>query len=216
MPSWAINILLTLATLGIAYALISEGVWGAVLVTFNVLFAALIAMNFYEPLAGLLAEKVDALAGWADLICLGGLFLVTLVGLKVATENLAPTMPRLPGILETLGKLVFGLAGAVLTVGFLVILLNTAPIHKRMLGHIDAEFQPPWGWGFDHKVLDGYRYITGKPFATFWDADDQPDADYGAVNAFPGAATWLSAHDAARPVDNTEAKLSVEAGGRQE
>ena len=36
------------------YALSSEGLWGAALMFFNVLFGGLIAFNFYEPLARLI------------------------------------------------------------------------------------------------------------------------------------------------------------------
>ena len=39
------------------YALTSEGLWGAALMFFNVLFAGIIAFNFYEPLAALLVEQ---------------------------------------------------------------------------------------------------------------------------------------------------------------
>ena len=39
------------------YALTSEGLWGAALMFFNVLFAGLIAFNFYEPLAELLVAN---------------------------------------------------------------------------------------------------------------------------------------------------------------
>ena len=36
---------------GMTWALMSEGAWGAALMFFNVLFAGLIALNFYETLA---------------------------------------------------------------------------------------------------------------------------------------------------------------------
>ena len=43
---------------GMTYALMSEGLWGAALMFFNVLFAALISFNFYEPLAQLIVDNV--------------------------------------------------------------------------------------------------------------------------------------------------------------
>ena len=38
----------------------SEGLWGSALMFFNVLFAALISFNFYEPLAQLIIDQVGA------------------------------------------------------------------------------------------------------------------------------------------------------------
>ena len=35
----------------------SEGLWGAALMFFNILFAGVIAFNFYEPLARLITEQ---------------------------------------------------------------------------------------------------------------------------------------------------------------
>ena len=62
--------------LGLTYALTSEGLWGAALMFFNVLFAGMIAFNFYEPLAKLLARHVPASArGFADTLCLHGALL---------------------------------------------------------------------------------------------------------------------------------------------
>ena len=57
--------------LGMTYALTSEGLWGAALMFFNVLFAGIIAFNFYEPLAALLAANVErSSSGFADTLCL--------------------------------------------------------------------------------------------------------------------------------------------------
>ena len=60
------------------YALMSEGLWGAALMFFNVLFAGLIAFNFYEPLAQLIADNVPLLSGFADTVCMMLLFIVSL------------------------------------------------------------------------------------------------------------------------------------------
>ena len=43
-----IDAVIMLLVLGIAYAIFSEGLWGATLIFFNVLFASLLAFNCYE------------------------------------------------------------------------------------------------------------------------------------------------------------------------
>jgi len=97
MPPAAIDGIIVLLVAGMTYALASEGLWGAALMTFNVLFAGLISLNFYEPLAALIAENVGFLSGFADTLSLLLLFAIGLIGMRIGTEMLAPAMVRFPG-----------------------------------------------------------------------------------------------------------------------
>ena len=72
MPPAALDGIVLLLALGMTYALASEGLWGAALMFFNILFAGLIALNFYEPLAAIIAENVEFLSGFADTLVLAG------------------------------------------------------------------------------------------------------------------------------------------------
>src|SRR3954451_17934172 len=91
-----IDLVIVGLVLGMTYALSSEGAWGAALMFFNVMFAGLIAFNFYEPLAAKLVEASSSFASWADMLCLSGLFFLSLILLRVATDMIAPGMVRLP------------------------------------------------------------------------------------------------------------------------
>src|SRR5689334_14912295 len=122
---FAVNGGIALLILGITYALSSEGLWGAALMFFNLLFAGLIAFNFYEPLAALLAENVSQVAAFADMLCLLGIFIVSLVILRLTTETIAPTMVRFPMPLYHLGRFVFAVGGAVLTISILLLAFYT-------------------------------------------------------------------------------------------
>ena len=53
-PKWIIDVVFAFLILLMTYALSAEGLWGAALMFFNVLFGGLIAFNFYEPLARLI------------------------------------------------------------------------------------------------------------------------------------------------------------------
>ncbi|MBV8228631.1 MAG: CvpA family protein, partial [Planctomycetaceae bacterium] len=77
-----VNMLICLFIAGITYALMSEGLWGAALMFFNVLFAGILAFNFYEPLAALLSSNVEFSRGFADMVCLMSLFIVALFILR--------------------------------------------------------------------------------------------------------------------------------------
>src|SRR4051812_49212066 len=126
-----VNLIFAVLIVGMTYALASEGLWGACLMFFNVLFGALIAFNFYEPLAKLLADSASFIAGFADLICLLVLFNATVFILRLTTETLAPAMVRFPMPLYHLGRWVFALACSALTVAIVLLGLECAPIHKR-------------------------------------------------------------------------------------
>jgi hypothetical protein len=196
--SWIADAVVALFILGIAYALASEGCFGAAVASLNVLFSCLIAVNFYEPLAGLIAKNADALAPWADMLCLGLLFLVSFAILKFGTEALSPNQLRLPSLAATLGRLVFGLFGGALTVAFLLLLLYTAPITRR-IGGMDYDHQPPFKLGVDRKLLAFLQYTTGTTFP--WYEKDLPeDPAYGKAKIFDPKGAWLIEHQNARPL----------------
>src|SRR5262245_63920600 len=96
VPNIVVDLVFGFLILAMTYAVASEGLWGAALMFFNVLFGGLIAFNFYEPLAKLLADNVSFLAGFADLLCLFLLFLVATFLLRLTTETLGPAMVRFP------------------------------------------------------------------------------------------------------------------------
>src|SRR5437868_1196891 len=131
-----VNGVIFLLILGIWYALISEGLWGAALMFFNVMFSGLIAFNFYEPLAGLLASNVSAMGGYADTLCLIGLFGVSLVFFRLTTESIAPGMVRFPTPIYHLGRIVFATAASFMTIAILILAYETSPVDKKIFGVI--------------------------------------------------------------------------------
>ena len=54
VPEFVIDLVMAFLILLLTYALSSEGLWGAALMFFNVVFGGLITFNFYEPLARLI------------------------------------------------------------------------------------------------------------------------------------------------------------------
>src|SRR4051794_13006545 len=161
-----INLLVALLILGMTYALSSEGLWGACLMFFNVLFGGLIAFNFYEPLAQKLAENVPFLSGFADTLCLLSLFIVATFILRLTTESLAPAMVRFPTPVYHLGRWVFGLACGALTVAILLLGFETAPVHKKIFGVIDYKALVPYNQGIEREWLAFFQYTTGQIFVT--------------------------------------------------
>lgn len=173
-------------------AISSEGFWGATIAFFNVTFSALIAMNFADKVATKIISTVSFLSGFADCLSLGGIFAVTLLALRFLTDYLSPGKLRLPGPIEGIGKLVFGAATSVILVGFLLVVLQAAPVHKKVFwGMYTPEDQkPPFGLGVDKIALQLVQTSLNGPFKKSGSTGFDPDA-------------WVAGKTAARPYDNT-------------
>ena len=95
VPKVVIDLVISFLILLLTYALASEGLWGAALMFFNVIFGGLIAFNFYEPLARLI-DSTGIGWGFSDTLSLLSIFCATVMLLRMTTETLAPAMVRFP------------------------------------------------------------------------------------------------------------------------
>jgi len=202
--------------LGLTYALTSEGLWGSALMFFNVLFGAMIAFNFYEPLARLV-DSTGIPWGFSDTLCLLLLFSITTGILRMTTETIAPAQVRFPMPIYHAGRLVFGLGGAAITVAIIILAFHCAPIHKKIFQAVQYNTRPPFGLGLDHQFLGLFQHETGAVF-TNYSANGQRDpfGEYGGVNRlrlnfFDPKAQWLIDHQNARPYGTETVPASEEA-----
>jgi hypothetical protein len=210
------NLVLVGLILGLTYALTSEGLWGAALMFFNILFAGMIAFNFYEPLAAML-DKTGINWGFSDTLCFLVLFGVALVFLRLTTETLAPAMVRFPTPLYHVGRLIFGLGGAMLTVAILLIGCELAPVHKKLFKAFEYDTKPPFGLGLDHQWLGFFQHATGNVFVQYNMGAPDPFHTYGQgrpINLFDPRGEWLINHQNARPYGD-ESVPPPDSGGEQ-
>lgn len=197
--------------LGMTWALMSEGLWGAALMFFNVLFGGIIAFNFYEPLARLV-DSTGIGWGFSDTLCLLGIFIVATLLLRLATETLAPSMVRFPTPIYHAGRVLFGLAASIVTVAIILLGFETAPVHKKVFHVIDYKTKPPFGMGLDRQFLAFFQYTTGLVFPTYDPAYRDPLREYGNSKVFDPKAQWLLTRQENRPY-GTESILETEGGG---
>jgi hypothetical protein len=125
--------ILLLVLVLVTYCVASEGAWGAGLTFLCVLFAALLAMNLFEPAAELLEGALGL--SWryrVDFVALVGLFTALTFGLRLATERLAPTFIETDGVTHEVGRWGLGLATGYLTMAFLLTALHTAPLPRTV------------------------------------------------------------------------------------
>jgi len=205
VPKVVTDLVMAFLILLMTYALSSEGLWGAALMFFNVVFGGLIAFNFYEPLARLI-DSTGIGWGFSDTLSLLSIFCVAVMLLRMTTETLAPAMVRFPVPIYHAGRLCFALAASLVTMAILVLAFHTAPVNKRIFGAIDYKYKPPFGMGLDHQWLGFFQYTTGMIFARYGTGMRDPYGEYGhsgnqrvAVQVFDPRATWLLNHQEARP-----------------
>lgn len=217
-PKWIIDLVFSFLILLMTYALSAEGLWGAALMFFNVLFGGLIAFNFYEPLARLI-DSTGIGWGFSDTLAMLSIFCVSVMILRMTTETLAPAMVRFPTPVYQAGRLFFALATSLVTMAILILSFHTAPVHKKIFGSIDYKNKPPFGMGLDHHWLGFFQYTTGEVFARYGAGGVRdPYNTYGKsgnqrlpVRVFDPRATWLLTHQEARPYG--EAPILEEGGG---
>jgi colicin V production protein len=160
-----IDYLLLLIIAVCAWSLVREGMWGAGLIFFECLFAGLLAMNFYEPLAGVIAN-VAFLRNAADMIAMCLVFGVVVTVLREIDIRIAPEMVRFPNWLHRAGGLTFGLATGWLMAGFLLCAFQTIPLKPNLgLGYsIEKEKKCLFGSGVDVQWLAFVHRTTDRVF----------------------------------------------------
>ena len=157
-----ILIFFLLAVVGIVTWLVAqEGVWGAVSILLSVVISALVAMNYFEPLAVLVIRVVPPLGNYADFVCLVGLFAGSVAALRAGGEYLVPNDIRVPELLDNIGKWGAGVLTGYVTMAFLLTALHTAPLPREFLG-----FRPEEGVFFgiapDRQWLAFTQYVSER------------------------------------------------------
>ncbi len=218
MPPAAFDALVLLLLAGMTYALMSEGLWGAVLQFFNVLFAAIITFNFYEPLAGLISGNISAASGFADSVSMMLLFCISLIMLRLTTDSLAPAMVRFPMPIYHLGRIIFALGASALTLGMILLGLQASPGQKRVFGAYEYDHKPFYGSRFDTEFLGLFQFITGTSMSQFTPGANDPFDAFENTRVFDPRGRWMIDHQNSRPhgdqtVPRSEAASSGAASG---
>jgi uncharacterized membrane protein required for colicin V production len=211
MPPPLFDFILLAGILGFTYVMTSEGLWGAALMFFNVLFGAIIAFNFYEPMAQIIVENASFISHLADMTSLMLLFSASVMVLRVATEFLAPAMIRFPSPVYNIGRFIFAFGTSVIVFAVILLGLHAAPVHQKIASVVDYKHKPPFNFGIDHMWLAFFQKTTGEVFPRFDDTGIRdPFRQFGRpygqsekqrlkVHVFDPRAKWLLDHQEARP-----------------
>lgn len=130
-----IDLILILIFAGVTWAVAGEGPWGAIMVFFSVLLAGLLAMNVFEPVAGMLQTVLPGYE-WqhrVDIIALLGVFSVSAWGLREVTDRIMPTSLDVSGLVYE-ARWLFGAATGYMVMAILLTALHTAPLSRDFIG----------------------------------------------------------------------------------
>ncbi len=153
------------------------GLWNNVLTFVNVLLAALIASNWFEPLADWLDKDSSTYTYLLDFLCLWGLFVVALTVLRTATDVLSRTRVDFNLWLDRGLSAVFSLATAWVFACLLQFSMHLAPLPPNQFqaepGTVNFAGRPDRLWlGFLQSRSRGALSASlGEPLAPAYDVD---------------------------------------------
>jgi uncharacterized membrane protein required for colicin V production len=159
-------IVILAACVGVLYP---EGLWSNLIRLVNVVTAALIAMNFWEPLA----RKLEGMGDWfasityfLDFLTLWMLFGVTILVMRIATDMISPVKVRFLKVVDRAGGAFFGFCVGWVMVCFILTTLHAAPLGPVSFGGgFDPSKKMFLGLGPDRQWLGFVQYESKGPLA---------------------------------------------------
>jgi len=181
-PTWVRVVVLLLAIFavlsiaGLVGTRWKDGLWGAILVAFNLTFAGLITFNYYEGLGKMLAGMAKiGLFYWDSLVFI--LMLYLLFGIfTLITNRISRVIVTFPQPVEIGGKclvLLFVWCQVLLLVAYVVEIGPTAP--KPVAGYIDPVNEKP---GPDIYLRKAVYQSSHGALSTLGEPTDFPYADF--------------------------------------
>lgn len=126
--SWLLPLLLFALFLATVLCLLAESMWSNAIRFINVVFAALLATNFWEPTARLLESAMKGGSYWWDFVALWVLFALFITILQTITDKISRVNVRFLAIVNKVGSIVFACLIAAVLVCFANFTLHTAPL----------------------------------------------------------------------------------------
>ncbi|NQU26144.1 MAG: CvpA family protein [Candidatus Nealsonbacteria bacterium] len=112
----------------------AEGMWGNAVRLVNVVTAALLATNYFEPVADWLQSNATSYTYVCDFLALWGLFVIFMVIFRILTDRLSKVKVRFLKIADTAGSVFFSIWVGWMMVCFTMFSLHVAPLDRICLG----------------------------------------------------------------------------------
>lgn len=149
-----ISIILGVILLACVASLFNDGLWSNAVRLVNVILSALLAMNYFEPLATWLDSQMPTFTFVWDFLSLWGLFAIFSIILKLLTDSLSKVKVKFLKIVDQIGGYVFALWIGWVMVCFTAATLHTAPLSRDFAGFpVDKDEKMFVGLGPDRQWL---------------------------------------------------------------
>ena len=130
MTDWAADLVFTAVVLLVSVLVAKGGAARAGVRLVSVIFAGLLAMNYFEPLAQLLiraANDATIAERFGRVGCLVAVFALAVAVLRTVTNRLLPEPTELPPILESVARWALGVLTGCVTAAVLLTAVHTFP-----------------------------------------------------------------------------------------
>ncbi len=176
--------LLTILMLVILFAcmasLYTDGMWSNAIRLINVVTAALLATNFFEPVARWLDDWQPSYTYVCDFLALWGLFALFLAIFRVATDHLSQVQVRFLKLADRIGSALFALWIGWVMVCFTMMTLHTAPLARTFLfDGFKAEERMFMGLAPDRQWLGFVRKMSGGAYCRSATGEELQSGKYG-------------------------------------
>jgi hypothetical protein len=176
-----IDILLVVILGVVTWCVASEGLVGATQICIIVILSGLLAMNFFEPFAGLLEATLPGSAGkWADLVALLGLFGGLTFLLRLLAERVGPGFPDAPKLLYEGGRWGAAFLTGYIAMAIMCTAIHTAPVSRDFWGFTPERANLFGVMAPDRQWLGFTQYVSEKSLSK-----------WGTPNIFDGTQTTM-------------------------
>ncbi len=149
-----VTLLMVVVLFACAAMLLAEGLWSNAIRLINVVTAALLAFNFFEPLAGWMAEQMPSYSYACDFVALWGIFSVASIVLLAITGAASKVKVKFLKPVDQAGSALAAVWIGWVMVGFTLATLHTAPLARTFLdGGFKAEEKMLYGMSPDRQWL---------------------------------------------------------------
>ncbi len=172
-------LIVMLACFGWSYP---DGLWSNAIRLVNTITAALLATNFFEPVARWLDNKVSASYTYLwDFLALWGLFFLATLVLRGLTDSVSRVKVKFLKLADRIGSAVLSLWIGWVMVCFTMMTLHTAPLSQNFLfGGFQPKSRMIAGMAPDRVWLGFMQQVSRGPFCRTASNDEMNSHVYGS------------------------------------
>lgn len=131
-----IDMFLVLIVAAVTWSVASEGAWGSVFNFFSVVFAGLIATNYFEPLAAIMQPSLPR-GDWAmraDYLAFMGLFAGLVFLFRLITDKIVPDLMEIHPLAYDIIRWITAVATGYATMAILLTSLHLTALPRNFIG----------------------------------------------------------------------------------